>query len=255
MGPPRASVWGSPRVEAPRMITDERFPSFTGAAAVRYNRDRHETNRSGARNVRLADGDELRAPAAGRACGPATRGSATCGSPSRGSGGGYRTSAGGEPRVAAAAVDQTADLRARAGAGGADAVRGAVRVLPRTRRAGRRERSRSDAIGARGRRCSRQQDRSGRAPRTAGQGDAAVSGQRRGSRRARRLHSRCDGKGLDARRRPPVRLGRGSPDGERGGRTTVLRSAIAVSRCCSACSIPVRAGEREVRRRRGPPSP
>ena len=78
-----------------------------------------------------------------------------------------------QPGVAAAAADRDAAvLSAGAGARRQRALRGAVRLLPRPRRDGRRDRTRPDALGARRRRRPRRQDR--RRSSTAGRPDKGM---------------------------------------------------------------------------------
>ena len=99
----------------------------------------------------------------------------------------------GEPGVAAAAGHRDAAVVSTgAGPRRAADLRRAVRLLPRPRRDGRRERPGSDARAAGRRGRARRQDRAGGARRPRRQGHAGVQPRRRGSRRGRRLHPRSE---------------------------------------------------------------
>ena len=101
------------------------------------------------------------------------------------------------------------DLSRGADRGGPDALRVDVRLLPRTRRGGRRNRPRPDVVRAGRVGRPRQQARSDDSRRPARQGHAALHRLRRRSHRHRRLHPRRQGESGNARRRPPQR--RASP--------------------------------------------
>ena len=133
----------------------------------------------------------------------------------------------GEPRRGAAAGDGDAAV-VSTGAGArrtADLFR-AVRLLPRPRRDGRRNRARSHARRERRGRCARRHARPARAQRPRRQGHAGLQSRRGRPRGRRRLHSRPEDEGGVVDRRTPRRGPRGSPDRQRRGREEVFRRRV-----------------------------